>query len=179
MAGYDRDKAVDYAAKFWDKVCHDGYVAVLGEAKPGKSRPTRIINVPVGTKLIGWTAPQGFSEDDCTHFISCCIGLHGGGLSLGHHDFPPAYGSLSPRSLIKVLGGKLKPLVKDVNTSPPGIETEWIEGDLVAFGNSAGDNYQHIALHIGASLVTCHSYSRFADDLSGVSIRPMTFLHIV
>lgn len=60
---YDRCAAVEYAAKYWDKVVSDGYIAILQtpnylEAEPGS---------PIAT-------PSQYNEEDCTHFTSCCIG---------------------------------------------------------------------------------------------------------
>jgi hypothetical protein len=178
MAGYDRDKAIAYAAKFWNRVCDDGCVALLQELPPGKPKPTKIAKVPPGTLLRDWQEPSGWDEDDCTHFVSCCIGRHGGGLPLGVHDFPPAYGSLSPRSLIKVLSGRLTRLAEGVQTLPPSVESQWIEGDLVAYGEGKDDDFSHMALHVGAGMITCHTMSRWLDSYDLVARRPMTFLHI-
>jgi hypothetical protein len=60
---YDRPAAVAYANLFAKRVCHDGWVA----AKP------RSVQFQAGRPL---KEVRGLiaDEDDCTHFISCCVG---------------------------------------------------------------------------------------------------------
>jgi hypothetical protein len=84
---YDRDKAVAYARKFWNRPCNDGFIMVdsskffervpagtkfVHDAMPGGTSDQEHALLPDGT-TIGWSL-----LDDCTHFISCCIGQPAG-----------------------------------------------------------------------------------------------------
>jgi hypothetical protein len=80
---YDRMAALTYAGAFYDKVCHDARVATKG------GYPARINNVLLtpGLPLNQIGAITG--EDDCTHFISCCVGQGKGKLQVGaRYRFP-------------------------------------------------------------------------------------------
>ncbi len=80
----DRDAAVAYAGKYWDKTCGDGVIAL-------KSVPTKVVDPGAAFRLpltgAGYdgrveaaNVPDGSGEileedmEDCTHFTSCCIG---------------------------------------------------------------------------------------------------------
>jgi len=66
--GYNRMFAVNYARVFWNRVCHDGRVAT----KSGYPRKINGVTVTPGLpfRAIG----RIDREEDCTHFISCCVG---------------------------------------------------------------------------------------------------------
>src|SRR4051812_25141036 len=101
---YSKKAAVNYADKYWNIVCHDLHVAI------GKGPFVR--ELPVGTTFV--PSKNSLSEDavdpagnvvatwaeldDCTHFISCCIGRHGGGLTIPS-SFNGAYGVVSANKL--------------------------------------------------------------------------------
>jgi hypothetical protein len=78
---YDRFAVVEYARKYWQRVCSDSFIACKNRPKTGFYE-----KVPLGTvferridggeraKLPDGSEIDGFYLDDCTHFISCCIG---------------------------------------------------------------------------------------------------------
>jgi len=90
---YKRGNALLYAAGYFNKVCDDGYIAV----KDYDDKSVLVKRSP------GSLLRPVLNEDDCAHFLSCCIGRFGGGLHLGRWDIPPAYGVLSPDGLLKRL----------------------------------------------------------------------------
>jgi hypothetical protein len=101
---------------------------------------------------------------------------------LGAWDIPPAYGSLSPMSLMKVLQmkGYVKILadgISDAENVRRNVKDLWKKGDIFAYGK--GPNYGHMALHIGDGKIACHSFSRSHKDFTNVSIRPLTYLQIL
>jgi hypothetical protein len=182
MSNYDRNKAIAYAGRFWDKVCDDGFVALLSKKDQSKVRKSKVVKVALGTNLGSWTPPDGFNQDDCTHFISCCIGLHGGGLALGKWDIPPAYGSLSPLSLVKVLKekGYATVIVEGVNDTESFrsiIKDRAEKADLIAYGDSP--DYDHMVLHLGEGKIACHTSARFGKDFTDVNMSPLTLLHML
>ncbi|MBZ5621604.1 MAG: hypothetical protein LAQ69_23175 [Acidobacteriia bacterium] len=66
--GYNRRHAVNYARAFWNRVCHDGKVAT-------RSGYPRKINGKILSPGLPFSAiGQIEHEEDCTHFISCCVG---------------------------------------------------------------------------------------------------------
>jgi len=75
-SSYSRQSAYNYAQKYWDEVCSDGYFW---------NTSSKYITLSPGTNIVGWT---GY---DCAHFVSCCIGSEpneqGGGLEV-RRDFP-------------------------------------------------------------------------------------------
>jgi hypothetical protein len=79
MTKYNRLNAVTYASAFWDKVCHDGKVAT------DKGYPS----IPAGTPMDQAYQHKNWvgSEDDCTHFISCCVGQTTGKITLFGNQF--------------------------------------------------------------------------------------------
>ena len=90
---YNRESACQYAWKHWNTVCDDGCVAMNNGQK------SSLLKLPAGSDI---TQLPLNNQDDCTHFVSCCIGK-GGGLLLGLWDMFPAYGVLSPDRLLKRL----------------------------------------------------------------------------
>ncbi len=86
--GYTRGQAVCYAAAYWDKVYDDGYVATLGQ--PGYVKQT------AGASLLELSIPH---EEDCTHFVSRCLGRFGSGLSIPNGSYLPR-GILSAPALV-------------------------------------------------------------------------------
>jgi hypothetical protein len=94
MSSYNRADAVAYALEFWDEICHDGRIATkLGYL-------TNVNNVKL-------TPGKPFSEigavnleEDCTHFLSCCVGDHVTRLDM---QFP----GLASRLPVTVRGGGL------------------------------------------------------------------------
>jgi hypothetical protein len=66
-----------YAGAFYDKVCHDGFVAT----KQGYPKNINNVNLTPGLPFSHIGAIN--REDDCTHLLSCCVGQSLGTLSVG------------------------------------------------------------------------------------------------
>lgn len=78
---YDRVAAMEYARAFWNRHCSDGYVAVNEKKKPPyrEVEPGRFF-LDFGQGDREKTVDTEGTEvahsilDDCSHFVSCCIG---------------------------------------------------------------------------------------------------------
>jgi len=176
---YNRDRAFDYAIKYWNRVCDDGYVAVGEPARPA------YIAYPAGSLI---EPLQIDGEDDCTHFVSRCIGFVGGGLSIPSTEGMIKGISSAPR-LVRYLrsSGLVRTIVEKV---PKTVAANYIDqmdtGDVIAYfrvkdedyGRTA--DYGHTALHIGIGRVSCHTISRIGTDFKEVGYGSdlITLLHI-
>jgi len=102
--GYNRDAACFYAVHFANKPCHDG-------ATVGKSAID-----PTQADFSFVDDPSPINENDCTHFVSCCIGGHKG-------------------TFTRVKDGKTKSFPTDKADVLPGggISLEWDQPSL-AYG---------------------------------------------
>jgi hypothetical protein len=175
---YDRAAALDYARKFWLQPCDDGFIAL--------DSSTGMIKVPDGTVFehefdsAGNNAgrehallPDGariewIDLDDCTHFISCCIGQRPGercgGLPITYRQLgaPPdaPYGIVRVSTMLKYLVDKgYARIVAEKSIDEKKIEQLGF-GDLVAYFNLAGGFYSHLAILLGGGKIASHSYSR-------------------
>jgi hypothetical protein len=161
---YDAKAAVAYAELFAKRVCHDGYVATSGRyAKfpPGQSHTVTISD-----------------EDDCTHFISCCVGQHhgqitvdwairhfrGGGIHLqspmshiypglfGEVTTPRAFGQLQIRGRGKIVEPRF--MLKEAPATREAIRRNLRKGDIIAYAKDkhvhtdGTGNYQHVCIVI-------------------------------
>ena len=170
-----RSKAVEYARKYWTMACSDGYIAV--------SKTPFFVSVPTGTmfeqKIANgeWTdewakKPDGSvipwkDLDDCTHFVSCCLGKppheDAGGLAI-HQDFNTIYGRLSAARLFDNL--KSDGLIQIIAERQTLAEAEALlgqlqAGDLIFYCKSQQD-YHHSAIYLAGTKqrVACHTYCR-------------------
>jgi Putative amidase domain len=189
---YDREAAAAYALRYWNRVCHDGWVGVKSHTGQA-ARP--IVKAEPGSSIYAMgIVPAGMGEGDCTHFVSCCIGKAGGGLSLGNWHAPPAYGFLNAPALLRflIVSGRA-----DVVPAPDGAQVVrdaehawWIvrthlrRGDIVAYRGAA--EYEHLALLVGdgetAGQVACHSAPRCGttfDAVGCIGFTGYTFLRIL
>jgi hypothetical protein len=167
---YNRTSAVGYATSFFSSVCHDGCVATNDGTR------SKLVKATAGGPI-----PSISNEDDCAHFVSCCIGHNGGGLALGVWDLPPAYGVLSPDSLLARLTSKgLATVVgRGLNAADAGpAMTGLAPGDVILYGATAGGLF-HSALHMGGGLIACHTNSRLNRPFTSVVFDTVTLLHIV
>ena len=142
-AAYDRQAAIDYAFKYWDKACSDGYYfaestgpALLGA---GERLPTDV---------------EGF---DCAHFVSCCIGSEpnepAGGLVVPSRTL--AYGEPGAQRLTDWLLGQGATRKDNIS--------ELVPGDIVAYDADQNGWIEHVTLYMGDGLVTSHSLSRYSE----------------
>lgn len=208
---YDRRAAIDYARRHWNIPCNDGFIALKGLS--GK----RYVKVPAGTRfehefdaahrsmerehaLLGGGAGRIEWEDleDCTHFISCCIGQppgdKGGGIPISYKQMgsPPnaPYGIVRVSTMVDYLLGRLG---KNPTSYAQVIGTEktkdnrhinsLVAGDLIAYWDEAGQRYYHLTLYLGNGMIGCHTYSRFDDpactwDKQWDLGNSWTFLHL-
>jgi hypothetical protein len=138
---YDRDAALVYARKYWNRVCSDGYVCVNYNSKfvqekrkknprkpvpgfaPGQHKPyrpdvrfERVFEDETVKERIELPGHKGFiyELDDCTHFISCCIGKPIAWEFVGSSNVPKA---IEWRKL-KPFGGGL-PILSGESGTPP------------------------------------------------------------
>jgi PKD repeat protein len=160
---YDRKAAYDYAQKYWDKVCSDGYFW---------GSPWRPTPLPAGTLILGM---EGY---DGPHFVSCCIGRepneHGGGLPVPSWS-PPSYGdSMAMRLyswLIQEGWAKEQPSIDNLK-----------RGDVILYARVAipeisGDQ---VALYLGGGKVAAHTPCVWGVDWRlGGECDEYHFIHII
>lgn len=189
---YDREAAAAYALRYWNRVCHDGWVGVKSQTVQA-ARP--IVKAEPGSSIYAMgIVPPGMGEGDCTHFISCCIGKPGGGLSLGNWHAPPAYGFLNAPALLRflILSGRAEvvpapdgaQVVRDAGDAWWIVRTQLSRGDIVAYRGAS--EYEHLALLVGdgdtAGQVACHSAPRCGtafDAVGCIGFTSYTFLRIL
>jgi hypothetical protein len=183
---YNRKGAVSYAQLHWWKACHDLYICTTSGA-PGTKPDRPYVKVAPGTYFAGDTQHArtidaiilGKSDiEDCTHFISCCLGPMGGGLAIPS-DFPSGpYGRLAPKRLIESLDASrhLDTLARGklgVAKIPGGLDV----GDLIAYSN--GGAIGHCAMYLGNGTITCHTSCRWLAAWTDIdSFSDVTFLHV-
>ena len=194
---YNRKNAVSYAYFYWWKVCHDQYIATTDDA-PGATPTRPFIKVDPDTYFDGGYHARNRSGrvldidyiEDCTHFMSCCVGERGGGLKI-LNDFPQQgpYGRLAPhKDVTKGMFGLFDSLMlsgqavilgteKTNSLTIPSALEEW---DLIVYWN--GSAYQHMAMYLGKDesgigMITCHSTCRWLADWR-LGLPNWTFLHI-
>jgi len=177
---YNRESACQYAWKHWNTVCDDGCVAMNNGQK------SSLLKLPAGSDI---TQLPLNNQDDCTHFVSCCIGK-GGGLLLGLWDMFPAYGVLSPDRLLKRLTTEMQVARVVGQNLAAGDATEKLykgalqRGDVILYNIPQPSDrprigiYSHAALHLGYGKIACHTQCRCGVDFDGVRFTTVTLLHI-
>ena len=201
---YDRAGAIAYARKFWLRPCDDGFIAL------GASAGKDFVKAPAGTVFEHESDASGEREhalfpdrtqiswkdlDDCTHFISCCIGERPGercgGLKITIRQLgsPPTapFGIVRVSTMVDFLvRNKLAEVVAEKSTDETMID-KLQEGDLVAYFNKARGIYSHMALLLPGHKIACHTYCRSDqpdctwdnDWALGRGTHQWTFLRIV
>ena len=134
---YDRQAAYNYAQKYWDEVCSDGYFW---------NTRTGYISLSLGTNIVGWT---GY---DCAHFVSCCIGSEsheqGGGLDVPSRT--ATYGEPSAQNLGDWL---IDEGIAEQKTSINQLE----KGDVINYDWTGDGHWDHAALYLGSGKVAAHT----------------------
>lgn len=190
---YSRPGAVAYATTYWNRVCHDNYIALepesdFAEKKKGhrpfiKVEPDTVFitaknskNKNNPNKVMEYAKrPQKKPEEyisfddlnDCTHFVSCCLGK-GGGLLITPQVKDGPFGKLGVPVLIDYL--KTKNWIKQTGT-PEAIMVADLEkakeimltlekGDIVAYLDGKG-LFHHLALYLGDNKIACHTTSQW------------------
>jgi hypothetical protein len=186
------------AANFYDKVSHDGRVA-LGSKQNGY--PLAINGVQLSPGLPFSAIGPIPNEEDCTHFISCCIGQAKAKIRVGSQDIEFRGGGLpvpQPFKDIKVYGETYAPRLvywlkgsrlgtamgrdfwptQDFNTRQ-AILQQLQPGDLLAYASRAHpDAYEHLALLVGPSNIACHTTQRYNKDYTDVYFPWITLLRL-
>jgi hypothetical protein len=177
---YDRAGALAYARKYWLKPCDDGFVAL------GPTAGRDSIETPAGTVFEHEFESDGSNArrehallpdgkriewrdlDDCTHFISCCIGERPGercgGLPITYRQLgePPTapYGIVRVSTMVQYLVRKgFAEIVAEKSTDDSRID-QLAFGDLVAYFNVAAGAYTHLTILLGDGNIACHTYGR-------------------
>lgn len=199
-AAYDREGAMAYARKFWLQPCDDGFVGLGGAS--GKT----FAAVEPGTKFVHDSGsehavrPDG-SEipwahlDDCTHFISCCIGQRPGErcgglkITLKQLGEPPdaPYGIVRVSSMVQYLVAKGYARAVAEKTEDESTVGRLSPGDLIAYFNKSRGIYSHLALLLPDAKIACHTYGRSDQPectwdnswLLGKGTHSWTFLQLV
>jgi hypothetical protein len=181
---YDRAGALAYARKYWLQPCDDQFIALSSNGNFTK--------VPPGTKFEHEFERDGTTSrgrehallpngsiipwerlDDCTHFISCCIGDRPGercgGLRITHTQLgtPPnaPYGIVRVSTMVDFLTGRMEghPAYAEIVAEKSDDDTiigQLSPGDLVAYFNKERQHYSHLAMLLGAGRIACHSFGR-------------------
>jgi hypothetical protein len=106
---YQRMNALVCAGTFWDRVCPDGRVATK------KGYPDKINGVTLTPGLPFSQIGAIDGDDDCTHFLSCCVGKWKRKITLPNTQLPEIEfrgGGLdlsSPFASVKVYGETYAP----------------------------------------------------------------------
>lgn len=157
---YDRLAAYNYAQKYWDEVCSDGYFV---------NTRTTFIPLDPGTDITGMT---GY---DCAHFVSCCIGNEphepGGGL-----DVPSTalhiYGELGATRLGNWL-------ISSGNGVEKTAISELMMGDIINYDWDGDGHWDHAALYLGGSEVAGHTTCVWEADWQLIGAANYRFVHIL
>ena|GEM_PF-1967177 len=157
---YDRQAACNYAQKYWNKVCSDGYF---------------FKDTSTATHLGGGTSvPRDIFGYDCAHFVSCCIGTEqheqGGGLEVPHNYSYTIYGYVSAPKLVKWL-------LRHGGTEKTSI-TELSPGDVIAYDRDGDGTIDHVALYLGDGKVVAHSQTWYGDWHLEYNYKDFTFIHM-
>jgi hypothetical protein len=196
---YNPMAAVTYAGAFFNRVCHDGKLATRA------GYPTVINGVTLTPGLpladIG-PIPNDF---DCTHFISCCLGLGRGQLNVGgrsiqfpggglHISSPIGHGvygeTYAPRLVGWLIIHGAKVISQRFLPQGDGFTARMIRenlgmGDVLAFADSERVNsdgtadYKHMCLLLGNDgRITCHTTPRFGAPYTQIGHGHMTLLKL-
>ncbi|SDJ51345.1 Putative amidase domain-containing protein [Paraburkholderia steynii] len=97
--------------------------------------------------------------DDCTHFVSSCIGQRGGGLPVTGDFSAGPYRIISANKLVTYLITKKSAEFKGEKTTDD--HTDLLQpGDIIGYFKKSKGRYVHLALYAGGGNIYCHTYSR-------------------
>jgi Putative amidase domain len=177
-SAYNRHAALTYARLFWNIACSDGFIAGSFPSGPFTA-------VPIGTNFVHATDSSGASLgsefaqspnrriipwaqlDDCTHFISCCIGrppsATAGGLDVAQQFAGPPtgpYGIVTVEEMLSFLQRRKLVEVKGRKSKDKSLITQLQTGDVVAYFNPTRQRHTHLAMYLGNGKIICHTYCR-------------------
>jgi hypothetical protein len=170
---YDRDAALAYARAHWNRPADDGFVAGEFAGKDFIVAPddARFVHDFAGDRplasehllLPDGTRWEWAALDDCTHFISCCLGEPGGGLTLPRDFADGPYGILGADRLTRhLIEAELVEPFAVADKRAPGLE-RIAPGDLVGYSSRQRGRFVHLAIYLGDGRIACHTYCR-SDD---------------
>jgi nitrous oxidase accessory protein len=157
---YDRLAAYNYAQRYWDEVCSDGYFV---------NTRTTFIHLDPGTDITGMT---GY---DCAHFVSCCIGNEphepGGGLDVPR-TAPHIYGELGATWLGDWL------ITSGNGVEKPAI-SELVIGDVINYDWDGDGHWDHVALYLGGNEVAGHTTCVWEANWQLIGAADYRFIHML
>lgn len=156
---YNRQAAYDYAQKYWDEVCSDGYFW---------DTPRTYISLESGTDI------RGMPGYDCAHFVSCCIGNEtgerGGGLDVLSR-VPPTYGEPGAAKLADWL-------IESGSAVEKTAIDELEKGDVINYDWEGDELWNHVALYLGDGKVAAHTSCFWEADWQLGGAEEYRFIHI-
>jgi hypothetical protein len=184
---YDRDAAADYAKKFAFSTCSDGFMMLTDSVRvtwrgmpvvkmpadaqvitdgPGEEHVENADGSPF--KLSNGVALTQKEMDDCTHFISCCIGRPpngtGGGIKVPINMWgtPPdnPYGITRVSTMIAFLVNSKLVQVVASKTKDEAEINKLEKGDIIAYAHPTA-GFTHLGLYLGGGKISSHTISRF------------------
>ena len=202
MPTYDRSAALAYARKYWNRVPDEDGHAFVAISSAGMFK-----KVPLGTKFChefdtGTSCSASHSGsskkqehallpngsrinwaelNDCTHFLSCCIGEPPGGESAGglpitirQAGIPPKapYGIVRVSTLVDYLtsndsqwrnkrpGKNPYAQIIGEKSTNDSLINNLSAGDLIAYFSTQSNRYTHMAIYLGDNKIACHTYCR-------------------
>lgn len=176
---YNRNAAVAYANKYWNKVVSDGYFWINGSTANNYGAGAAVpVNAPNEAGGIG---------DDCAHYVSSVLGSEthekGGGLTIPSRA--GTYGEPGAARLDELLVGnsaggygttyKYGELVSSVSQLTPG---DVIGYDWTGNGGGSMSGIDHTVVYIGNNQVDCHATSHLGANWTLGGAANYFFIHI-
>ena len=177
LAAYDRVAALSYARGNWNKVATDLYIASGNHTPPYVSAPANTVFVHrppdatfrehhddamSGSNLVlDWRG-----TDDCTHYLSCCIGRPPGGTAGGlsvPRDYPTGpYGVIACQKLFDWLRTQPNTSLVVEKGTDRALINRIAAGDLIFYWSARLGRYHHAGMYLGApsGAIACHTYAR-------------------
>lgn len=175
FTNYNRSAAIAYARAYWTAVCTDEYVAIKQSPFFKKLDSAAVFLRTTRTDFRTEVARPSSGPDipiddleDCTHFISCCLGSPPGGVGGGipiTQDFTTIYGRLSADRLYKDLVNQSRVEIvaeKKTYSEAESALASLQAGDLVFYFDSPRNRYGHSAFYLAGAgkRIACHTYCR-------------------
>jgi hypothetical protein len=181
---YVRMHSAQSAMALYNRVAHDGHIAM----KSGY--PTEMSGVTLKPgMLFSDIGVDSSDEDDCAHFLSCCLGrthfkwdefggviMRGGGLDIpspfkNRGVYGQTYVAQLAQSLLR-LGGKIIPpqfRPTQYDSTRDAIRHHLKLGDVLFYLSKDNPNsYQHSAILVGPTNIACHTKARQGLDYTDV-----------
>lgn len=191
MPFFRRDAARKYARWHAMTVCHDGAVPYLDAKGVTKYKRVKALT-PYAD--VAWGTDE--YPNDCTHFISCCLGDHdgthngkgsgipGGGLPIKQHDaIGLAYGITGAPAMVKYLGdrgfAKMLGAEKMSRQDATKLMGQMDMGDVIAYAKTKTGGYEHLAMHMYTGHIACHTDCRLDKMWTEIKYECITLLRIV